>query len=430
MYTIILIMKKKLAAAWGNAFFKGGVFMTGSTFIINILNYLFNSLAGRRLGPAGLSEITALFSYMAIFTIPISIFSYFVIQRIASAESPVAHARRVESYFIARCMSYWWLAPIILLLTPAIPYLTNLSMTSAIAFFPILALTYYFGLYQTFIQGMNLFTAFSLIGLVVTFLKFSGAFAVYFGGYGYIAVVVFFVVSLIAGSYLSYRVVHKYYRKTSPPAEVPHYSFGRLLRNRQFIITTISTIALSFFNNIDIVLVKKFLSAENSGLYNSWSIFSKIIFYVFGPLVAISFVYFSQGKKNSRQDAVLIYSLVAIAAAGIAAYFSYTFFAPLFINIVFGKKFLAIAPLLGRASIFGVLYSAVMYMNSYFLARRSRFALILPILMPIYILALFLSPKNIDSYVFVNIINISFTALSYLIAVGITLLPRKKHGEI
>ncbi len=402
--------------------------MTGSSFFINILNYLFNSFVGRSLGPEGLSEIAALFSYLAIFTIPITIVSLVIIQRIASAESPEKYTLSIEKIFVRIIKLYWWIGVVVLLFSPFIPKLTNLSYISAAAFFPILALTYYFGLYQAFLQGLQLFTAFSIIGLIITSIKFTGAVIIVLTPYGYGVVFVFFAASLLAGSILSYRAVrNKCAAKMKANIGSTAMSFRAFFQNEQFVITSVSTIALTFFNNIDVVFVKKFLDAEASGLYNSWSIFAKIIYYVFGPLIALSFVYFSRGKKNTRQDIVLLYSLGGIAVFGAVAYFIYLNFAPLLINIVFGKKFMAIAPILGTASAFGILYSAVMYMNSYFLARRSRYGLILPVIMPFYIIALLTAPKNIDAYVRVNIVNISVIAALYLFA-ALRAVFFKKNG--
>lgn len=412
------VMKKKIKAAWENNFFKGGIFITGSSFVINFFNYLFNSIVGRSLGPEGLSEIAALFSYLAIFSIPISIISMIVIQRISSAPSSAVYARQVELYFISSLKKYWFLIVAMFCFSPFLSKWLNLSNISAFAFVPILILTIYFGLYQALMQGLQLFTAISIFGLIITGLKLTGAFVTFFTPAGYIAIVAFFLISLMAASGLGYYEVHKVFvrRKVHDVKALP-YTAGRILQNSQFIVTVISVIALTLFNNIDIVFVRQFLTAQESGLYNSWSIFSRIVFYVIGPTTSLSFVYFAQGKEQPRQDKVLLYSLVLLGVFGIVAYIGYTMFASYLVKLVFGEKFLSVTPLLGSASIFGILYSVIIYLNNFFLARRSRFALILPIIIPVYVVVLLLVPRSIEMYVKVNIANAVVIIGLYLVAV-------------
>ena len=75
-------MMKLLKKLWANEFFQGGFFLTSSSFTINVLNYFFNLLAARTLGPSGFGEITAFFSYNNIFSVPILVVTLVLIQKI------------------------------------------------------------------------------------------------------------------------------------------------------------------------------------------------------------------------------------------------------------------------------------------------------------------------------------------------------------
>ena len=93
-------MKQKINIFFQNEYFKGGIFLTISSFLINIFNYLFNLLSGRFLTPKDYSEIATLFSYIYILTIPMGIITTIVIQKIGSSEDKnFQKAKTLEHFF-------------------------------------------------------------------------------------------------------------------------------------------------------------------------------------------------------------------------------------------------------------------------------------------------------------------------------------------
>ena len=86
---------------------------------------------------------------------------------------------------------------------------------------------------------------------------------------------------------------------------------------------------------------------------------------------------------------------------GLVSYIFYSFFAHTIIGALFGHKYFAVLPYLGLASIFGTFYSLINFMNTYFLAKKSAGALILPALCVPYIVCFFLFEKS-----FINVMNI------------------------
>jgi O-antigen/teichoic acid export membrane protein len=391
------------------------IILTISSFAVNVLNYLFNVLAGRSLGPTGYGDISALFSYISIISVPVTILSTIVIQKIASSEKDkYSYARSIELFFWSKMRRVWWILIPIAVVIPYISHLTNLSIASSYSLVPIIILSFLSSLYGATLQGMSLFFLFSVIAVGAALIKLSGAILSMFLLSGVATIVTLIVISLLFSFLLGkYFLDHssKHLEKSSVGIE------KRLLdvvTSRQFIITTISIFGLTLLSNIDIVFVKKFFTAQEAGIYGSWSLFAKIILYFVGPLTAVTLVYFAKQSNKEMQGKTLLMSLGLLAIIGIASYVGYTYFSSLLITLLFGSKFIALLPYLSYASIFGTLYATITLLNNYFLAKKSAASLALPIGMAVYIAALFLIDKSLLALMYLNIIFATIITVVYL----------------
>ena len=151
-------MRRHIQLYWSNEYVQGGVFLTVASFIANALSYVFNFFAARVLGPAGYGELTAFYSYIALFSVPMAVFSHIIIQRISSrAENPYAYASSFATQFkhILFC-----LLPFIglsLLGIPFISRITNLSPVVSYLLIPAILLGLISSFYTSLYQGLKLF---------------------------------------------------------------------------------------------------------------------------------------------------------------------------------------------------------------------------------------------------------------------------------
>lgn len=398
-----------------NEFIRGGMFFTISSFVINILNYFFNLLAGRALGPSGYSEITTLFSYVSIAATPIIVFSTFVIQKISlSGKNRYVFAGSLEQLLWLKLKKWWFVVAAMMLFSPLVPKLTNLSTFAGFLLVPFIFLFFIVTFYGAILQGLRLFFLFGILGIFGTLLKLLGAILVFAGIDGTTTIIFCILLSAILPIVISFLQLRAYLRiKITTPIIRIRKSMLSLICNGQFLMILTSTLALTLLNNADIVFVKKFFTPQLAGIYGSWSLFAKIIFYSLGPLIAISFIFFSSNKNKDHKT--LNYSLVVLIIVGIASYFFYSNFGSFIINIFFGERFIAVAPYLKQASIFGSLYVAILFINSYYLAKQSSVSLILPILIPIYIVSLFFIKKQIADVMLLNIVFSGIVLSFYLI---------------
>ena len=135
-----------------------------------------------------------------------------------------------------------------------------------------------------------------------------------------------------------------------------------------------------------------------------------------GPLISLSFIFFSNKNNRHQQNKILALSLIALLLVGFSCYIAYVFFPLIMVNIIFGNKFKALAPLLGLASFFGIFYSFIYLFNNYFLAKKSPFALILPLTIPLYLLSLFIFKNNLLNIMKVDICFSLFVGIMYSLA--------------
>ncbi len=407
-------MLQKIKNLFKNDFIKGGFFYTGSAFFISFLNYIFNFLTARTLGPQGYGEITALFSYLTIITIPTFVISSYVIQKIASSgDNKFEYAAKLEQLFWTKIKKYWPIIALTFLFVPLIPQITNLSPTSSLFLLPLILLTFVGSIYGAIQQGLNILVVFSSISISASFIKLSGPLLVIMGIDGYLTIILMLTLSTLLPLWFSIVLLRKSFKKmgliqlSKIEAKVRSLFF-----NRQFILILVSTLALNLLNNLDIIFVKKYLTSQEAGIYSSWSLLAKIILYVVGPFISLSFIFFS-GEKKKNQNVFRI-SLIALLIIGICSYIGYTYFSRMVVGIFFGNRFMTVLPYLSRAAIFGSLYAAVAFINNYYVAKKSSISLIAPIFVPIYFILLFLIKKNLDSIMQLNIFFTLTVTILYL----------------
>lgn len=409
-------MRKLFKIIFNNTFTQGSILLTISSCAVYISNYVFNFLVGHYLGPIGFGEITSLFSYQYISMVPILVLTTMIIQKISGAESPYSVCKEIEYFFLKKIKKWWWIGLGGFGVLPFLPGLTNLSPLVSFSLFPLFILGFLTAFYIGALQGLHLFYAFSIIAIISALIKLLGGIAIAFHIDG-ITIIIFFLLAsslyTFIASYKKYR--HVIYKKKVAPRSSTDYRFIAFIKNRHTYYALFSVLSLTIFNNADVIFVKKYFSAFDSGIYNAWSLFAKIIWYVLTPLLLISFIYFSKKKKNIHHRKIFMGILSFIVIAGIISYIGYSILAPWLTLFLLGKKFVIINPYLPKAALFGTFYSIVVLINNYFLAKKNPMVLLMPILIFFYCFLLFTLKKNISSIIHFNII---FSFIAVIIHIG------------
>ncbi len=416
---------------WGNTFIRGGAIFTIASFFTSFINYLFNLLSARALGPSGFGEITTLFSYATIFSVPTVVVSLVIIGKIGSrGKNASSYSLGILRWFLSR-LKYWsWLGVLVIFIIPFVPKITNLSVITGYFLIPLVLFTFIGAFYAALLQGLQLFTWFSIISILAVSLKLFGAVLVTLGIDGLLTIVFFLFLSFFIPLILSHKLITKHLLKS---AHSHSYHIQKrvyqALWSKQLIITLFSILAITMFNNIDVIYAKKILSAHDAGIYSSWSLFAKIIIYFVGPLSSIAYIFFSDKDNEKHQERVLFISLALLVIIGFMSYIFYSVFSLFFIRFFFGPKYDSVAPFLTQASIFGSLYALVTFMNNYFISKNSMRALLLLFAMPVYIIALITISKSMSNIIMLNVIFAAIVTLAYFIACVTPFIYNSNHGK-
>jgi len=165
---------------------------------------------------------------------------------------------------------------------------------------------------------------------------------------------------------------------------------------------------LIFMFSIDVILAKRFFPASVVGAYAVASLLGKTIFYATAPICKTMFPIVSGKEINSLKT--IKKSILGILGIGIMAIIVFSLFPTTIINILFGEKYILIAPFLGLIGISFLILSlanlSMHYLLSFKKIKKIWIFLIFP-LVQIILLSLF--HASILEYIIA--LNISFLIL-------------------
>lgn len=394
-------MKQLVKKAWSNVFFQGSFFYTVTNFINIFINYLFNVFAAKTLGPHDFGEISAFFSYLILLTTPIGIVSTFLIIKIGESKNPKDYSASVLAWLHGKIKKFWIFCIPLLLIVPFVPKLTNLSPLVVYTLVPTVIAMYFLAIYEGEIQGLHLFRINSLYGVVFSAVKLLGAVIIYFTTSNLWVVMLFIFLAFFVKFILSYLLL----KKTLIKAKVSHISKSILevIKDKHLLLTLISSVSIAILTNLDIIYVKKMFTGEDAGIYASWSLFGKVIINSLGPLISLSFVFFSSKKHELQHQLFFICAFLSLAVIGFISLIVYGTYSRVFIDTFLGPKFYPVIPFVEWASLYGTGFVMLIFMNNYYLAKGSKKAYILAAAIPVYIVCLFIFGKGIGDVILINI---------------------------
>lgn len=423
-------MKKYLKKIFFNRFFQGGMVLTSTNLILGFLNYLFNSLSGKLLGPAKYSEISALFSYLIIFGIPSSVITTEIIRKLGNAG--MERFRLVKSWneWYGKIIRKWRILVIFFLLffVFVIPPLTNLSLIYSLTLITLVLMSFLSVFYTSAMLGLHLFFLYALATIISTLVKLLGPVLVYTGINGTTVIAVFINFSSVVLVFISYLGINRLLKKVKNKYS-SEKKLTRVLFNRQMMILTLTALSIMLINNLDVIFVKKFYSAEMAGIYGAWNLFSKMIFYLLSPLMSMTYIFFTSKEVENKHLLVFVVNTVLLLGLGFVLYFFYLFGGEFLLAVIFNEKYAAILPILPKAAIFGMLFVAINFFNGYFVAKKSLVSLAALPYIPFYALGLIFFGRNIGSVVKINLLFSGLIALTYLLFFILRLYSDSKSAK-
>jgi len=233
---------------------------------------------------------------------------------------------------------------------------TNLKLESVVFILFLTITTLVTQLYAASLQASKKFFTSGLVGIAMTLLKIVGGIIVLF----FIPKLSFLYLSMVLATFGAMLIARSWVIKKSSKFQTLKYALSSpllYLKKNSVYIPVLATLGMVGILSLDVMMVKKFFSPDEVGLYASLSLLAKIIFYLTLPVSTVAYTFFTSrdSKKDSLKILITTSLLVMVAGASILA--CYYFLPNLVVTLVFGSKFLDIAPLAYLAGIYGIGYS-------------------------------------------------------------------------
>ena len=417
-----LYLKNSILAFVSAKFLHAGILYWATSLLGGLMNYFFNSYVGKALGPKGFGDIATLFSYVIVLSIPTGIVGTFLIIKIGDKEKNRDYASSLFHWYINLLKKRWFLLVLVFILTPFVTPLTGLPQTVAYFLLPILIINWVIAYYSSLLQGLHLLSTIAIIGFLMTVIKLAGGLSAYFFHQGIIVVLLALFSGFVINLLISHFVLTRFLANAKELSLNIQKKLLNLHKDKHIWLTIASTIAVGLLGNIDIIIAKHIFSAEDVGFYSAWSVFGKIILYIFGPLLSVGFIFFSSKKYKKYHRPGFVFTIMIFVLIGAVAYYGYDMFGLAAVNLVFGQSFMPVAPYLDVAAIYGTCFLLVLFTHQFFLAKGSWGVLILPVLSVIYIGVILFAAKSI---VALMIITVGFLAVVFATSLIFYLLRRK-----
>lgn len=395
---------------------KNSVIVFTGGMIVSLGNYIFQLLMVRLLSVEHFGELGALNSSLYILSVPAATIATVIMKYVSEFKAKNEIPKVLGLFYgtTKRLLVSGVLGFVIFILIS--PFIANFlkipSVLPVIIIGTTIVATLLGSINLGILQGLQNFFNFSLSNIISTVVKIIlGALLVGIG------MKVSGAVSAIALSgffayFLSLYFIKPIF-KNKPDYRFEHNTF--LKYSFPVFVTFLATILLF---NLDIILIKHFLSPETAGMYNALSLLGKIVFMVCG-MVAASVMFpmiseaYAQKKPHQHllRNSVLIVSFLSLGVVVV-----YFLVPSLVIKILLGSKYINLAPYIGWFGIAMFLYSLIDLFTRYFLCiHKNNFIYI--ILFFVFLQGLFLSLFHANLWQVVIVMNgvMAATLVSLLI---------------
>jgi O-antigen/teichoic acid export membrane protein len=355
--------------------------------ISGFLNYLFQVYVGRMLGPSDYGVYSSLVALLYIMSVPSSTIQTSV-AKLVSEYNPEYDKIKYLLIHVFRKLSLLALIASVLFMISSV-YLADYLRIDSSTFFFILSISFFFSFLGPVLvgtlQGMQMFVEMGINSMAGTFFKLIFGVALVYLGFGVNGA----LLALVIGSFLALLQALLPLRFLKGSKEVK----GNISFFSTSVTVLFATIGLAFLPNVDLILVKHYLSDTEAGLYAAAALLGKIVLFVTAPIAMVMFPKATvMHNRNSNGVGLLRKSLLY---TGSISFFIIAVFliAPEFIvRILFGSKFTGINDLLvyfAVALAFLSLTSAVVFYD--LATRKYRFLYVLGIisLMEVVLIAQF-----------------------------------------
>lgn len=368
--------------------FKGSILVSILIFSASFLNYLFNMIMGRMLGPADYGIIVALLSIVYV----LSVFSSSV-QVVTSKYTSIYKAEgqddKINFLFWQMNKKMFWLGLLIFLVifscSSLIAKFLNIPSYKTVMIFSLLFLvTFLAPVNRGVLQGLQRFFYFAMSFPLEAGIKLLAGVLLVFLGFSVNGAAIAPFIGVCLGYFIVFLPLRNLFKKKAKNINLPWKEMAIYARP-----VFLATLGLSGFLIFDVFLVKHYFPPYDAGLYAALSLMGRIIFFISGPVNHIMFPLVSEGyqkKKNYKTYLFDSFLLISFLSASILLF--YYLFPAFSIKLIYGSQYLAIQPYLLFFGFTMFMYSAANVLVYYFLATHRTMIFLIPLLFSLLLIVL------------------------------------------
>jgi len=371
--------------------FKYSFLIVFATLLGMIINYFFQVVVGRFLGPSDYGIFGSLIAILYI----ISVFGGAIntsITKISSeffVKKEITKIKRILRIYSLRFLFIGFILAFLFSFFSS--FISNFLKTNELFSIILLAISFpltflssnLFGI----LRGMQRFKEYALISVLQPIIKLALALILIFLGFKVSGAIGSVVISGVFVCILAF-----YYLKDV--LKEKEERFDRSLLIKYSLPVFILSFCITAMINLDILLIKNLFSSEESGFYVASSTLSKIVFWISGSLIIVMFPKTASLNISEKSEARKIFRTTIVYTFLISLLFLFiTFLFPEFvINFAFGKDFLKAGEIIFLFFVLMSLISISQIILNYDLSINNT--------KPIYILPIFVFAEILLIYLF------------------------------
>lgn len=306
-------------------FERTAIYLFAVSIFASALNYLFQIISGRLLSQEDFGVLNSVFSVTNILTICGTALGLSITKDIAESGTVDGKIPCIIKFFA--CIALPFTAAVIGIMK-VMNFSLSVCICSAVAICLISSTYIFYGM----LQGKKMFVSLSIFNLIQPIFKTILGTVLIVLGLGINSA----PVAMIAGSICCLIFGYIVFRKNRAGKRADFTDIKPILSYTVF--TLISTVCITVFNNIDILIVRNYFTEYDVGIYSCSALFGKILMYIPSALTVL-LVPVAAGNINEGRTALkksLLYSflLSSIAGAGL-----FVLKKPI-ISIIMGKDYL------------------------------------------------------------------------------------------
>jgi O-antigen/teichoic acid export membrane protein len=413
-------------------FRRGGFILLVMMVLANALNYLFQVLMGRMLTVEEFGTMNALFSWVAIVTMPIGVVTTTTARYIATYKATG------ESFKIAkllrRLFGYLALGAVVVLVFGAIlsPTLSKYSNINNTLLIVLLSVTLSTGMFLPLltgaVQGTKQFLKLGLLNFGSTSVKLVLGVGLVWLGYHLYGVMTALIASNLAMTLVGLYLIRSYVKPQSR-ANSENLILGKKDIARYAMIAFAINLCIALLSNVDMVFVKRFFSDSLAGLYGTAALFGRLVIYIPSALVLAMFPIAAEAEASgSGSRAVLMKALFYVSGLSVLAAAVLNLFADLAVKLLMGAKFLPAVPYVRMTALMAIPVGLMVTLANYCMAiKKMR---MLAVSLAVGCLGCLAAIEIYHPSIAIIIVTISVTAIILFVFNLVYLLKTKKSTVV